>query len=197
MGPVTHAKGHDAPGLIDKAVPSEAAMIDDIVVGFEDAVRKPVVAHELPDVLDRVEFGTPRRQRHERDIGRHDQLGRSMPPGLVEQDHSVSAGCDVEGDLLEMQVHRLAVAPGHDDACGLALSRADCAEDPRGGPTLVLRRTRAGATLCPAAGEFGLLTDARLVLPPYLDWRVGRQAGCYRRQLVCEVFLKAGMASSF
>jgi len=28
-------------------------MIEEIVVGFEDAIGQPVVAHELPDVLDR------------------------------------------------------------------------------------------------------------------------------------------------
>ena len=38
-------------------------MIEDIVVGFEDTVRQPVVAHELPDGYDRVELGTFRRQR--------------------------------------------------------------------------------------------------------------------------------------
>jgi hypothetical protein len=29
-------------------------MVEDVVVGFEDAVREPIVAHELPDVLDRI-----------------------------------------------------------------------------------------------------------------------------------------------
>src|SRR5262249_37597669 len=32
-------------------------MVDEIVVGFEDAVGEPVVAHELPDVLDRLSSG--------------------------------------------------------------------------------------------------------------------------------------------
>lgn len=50
-------------------------MIDDVFVGFEDTVRQPVIAHEQPDILDRVEFGTPRRQRHQGDVGRHDQFG--------------------------------------------------------------------------------------------------------------------------
>ena len=31
-------------------------MVEDIAVGREDAVGEPVVAHELPDVLDRVQF---------------------------------------------------------------------------------------------------------------------------------------------
>jgi len=35
--------------LIDELVPSLAAVVDEIVVGFEDAVGEPVVAHELPD----------------------------------------------------------------------------------------------------------------------------------------------------
>jgi hypothetical protein len=42
---LTQADGHGA-----------LALIDDIVVGFENAVGKPVVAHELPDVLDRVQL---------------------------------------------------------------------------------------------------------------------------------------------
>ena len=56
MRPVTQSDGHDAPGLIDEAVPSVAAVIDDIVVRGEDAVGQPVVAHELPEVLDGVQF---------------------------------------------------------------------------------------------------------------------------------------------
>lgn len=41
--------GHDAPWLIDKLVPCLAAMVDEIVIGFEDTVGEPVVAHKLPD----------------------------------------------------------------------------------------------------------------------------------------------------
>ena len=44
--------GHDARGLFDQLVPGIAAMIDDLIIGFEDAVREPVVPHELPDVFD-------------------------------------------------------------------------------------------------------------------------------------------------
>ena len=32
-------------------------MVDDVVVGIEDAVGQPVVAHELPDVLDGLSSG--------------------------------------------------------------------------------------------------------------------------------------------
>jgi hypothetical protein len=32
-------------------------VIDYVVVGFEDAVREPVVAHVLPNIFDRIESG--------------------------------------------------------------------------------------------------------------------------------------------
>ena len=73
MCPLAQSDGHDAPWLIGETVPGEAAMIEDIVVGFEDAVRQPVVAHELPDVFDRVELRAFGRQRHEGDITGNDQ----------------------------------------------------------------------------------------------------------------------------
>jgi hypothetical protein len=49
--PVASRDGHDFPGLVDECVPSVAAVIDDIVEGFEDPVRQPVLTHELPDVF--------------------------------------------------------------------------------------------------------------------------------------------------
>ena len=73
MRPRPQSDRHDAPWLIGEAVPGEAAMIEDIVVGFEDAVRQPVVAHELPDVLDRVELGAFGREWKQGDIGWNDQ----------------------------------------------------------------------------------------------------------------------------
>lgn len=44
---------HDLPRLIGELVPGLPAVVDDVVVGDEDAVGEPVVAHELPDILDR------------------------------------------------------------------------------------------------------------------------------------------------
>ena len=54
MRPLAQSEGHDPPRLVDELVPCLAAMVDEIVVGFEDAVGEPVGAHELPDVLDLV-----------------------------------------------------------------------------------------------------------------------------------------------
>jgi hypothetical protein len=43
--------GHDFPRLIDERVPGVvAAVIDDVVGGFENSVRQPVLPHELPDM---------------------------------------------------------------------------------------------------------------------------------------------------
>jgi len=105
-------------------------MIDGIVIGFEDAVGEPVVAHELPDILDRVQFGTSGRRRDESDIGGHYQFGRAMPPCLIEYHNSMRTRRDVEGDLLKMQAHRFAVAAGQDDASPFALGGTYCTEDP-------------------------------------------------------------------
>ncbi len=87
-------------------------LIENVVVGFEDAVREPVVAHELPDVLDRIELGRFRRQRQERDVVRDGKLRRDMPPGLIEKNERMRAWCDRKRDFFEMQGHGLAVAGG-------------------------------------------------------------------------------------
>lgn len=138
MRPLAQSDGHDAPGLIDEAVPGEAAVIDDVVVGFEDAVRQPVVAHELPDVLDRVQLGAFGRQGHERDVGGDRQRCRGMPACLIEDENGVRTRRDVEGDLFEVHAHGFAVAAGHDDGSALTLGGTDCTEDKGRGRALIL-----------------------------------------------------------
>ena len=98
MSPLAQSERHDAPWLIGEAVPGEAAMVEDVVVGFEDAVRQPVVAHELPDVLDRVELGAFRRQRQQGDVGGDDQPCREMPARLIEDQHGMGPGA-TEADI--------------------------------------------------------------------------------------------------
>ena len=56
LRPVTRGDGGDAFRSCDKCVPSVAAGGDDAVVAFEDALREVVLAEELPDVFDRVQF---------------------------------------------------------------------------------------------------------------------------------------------
>src|SRR5262245_60105659 len=49
--PIAARDGHDFPRLIDERVPGVAAVIDDVVEGFENSVRQPVLPHELPDIF--------------------------------------------------------------------------------------------------------------------------------------------------
>src|SRR6201989_3006452 len=91
-----------------------------------------------------------------------------MPSRLIDQKRGVRAGRDLRGDLGEMQIHRLCVAPGHDERRALAVLGTDRAEDIRRCGSLVLRRARARAALGPPSGDLVLLADARLVREPDL-----------------------------
>ena len=195
MRPLAQSDGHDAPGLLDEHIPSVAAVVDEIVVGFKDAVREPVVAHELPDVFDGVEFRAFWRQRNDGDVGGNDEAGRQVPASLIDQEDGMGGGCDCFADLRKMQVHRLAVAGRQDEARALALLGADRAEDVGGGGTLVTRRAGAGATLCPAASDFVLLADAGLVGKPDF-YRVAIDALLARDRLQTggKAFLKSSIA---
>jgi len=73
--PVGKSDGHDVPTLIDEFVPCLAAVVDEIVVGIEDAVGEPVVAQELPDVFDQVELEAFWRQGDDGDVARHEDAG--------------------------------------------------------------------------------------------------------------------------
>jgi hypothetical protein len=156
----------DPPGLIDELVPRHTAVVDEIVVRFEDAVRQPVVTQELPDVFDRIELGTFRRQRHNGDVWWHDESRRQVPAGLIDQEYGVCAGRDGGGDLHQVQVHRLGVAGRQDQGCTLTLFRADGAEDVGGSGALVAGRTWARAALRPSAGDLVLLADTSLICEP-------------------------------
>src|ERR1700737_47107 len=80
MCPVAWADRHDGPGLLDEVVPGIERVVKDVVVGGEDTVGEPIVADELPDVFDRVEFGRFRRQRHQGDVGGNDSLSERCHP---------------------------------------------------------------------------------------------------------------------
>ena len=91
MCPSASADRPDTPGLFHELIPGLAAVGDDVVVTLEDAVREPVVAQELPDVLDRVELGRAGRQRQKGDVVRHDQPAGDVPAGLIEQEDGMGA----------------------------------------------------------------------------------------------------------
>src|SRR5262245_54672631 len=68
LAPTTRCR---SPGALRKIldttpVPGVAAVIDDVVEGFENSVRQPVLPHELPDIFLAVEFGCAWRELQER-----------------------------------------------------------------------------------------------------------------------------------
>ncbi len=128
MRPIAHADGHDGPRLIDELIPGFAAERDDVVLGSEDPVRQPVVAHELPDVLDGVQLGRSWRQRQQGDVVGDGQHGGHMPSGLIDNHHAVGTGIDGCADLGEMRLHGVSVTPRHNQTGALALGGADGAE---------------------------------------------------------------------
>jgi len=172
-------------------------MIDDVVEGLKHAVGEPVVAHELPEVLDRVELGRARGQEDDRDIGRDDELVGGVPTRLIDEQDGMGARGDGEGYLGEMQGHRFEIAEGQDQARRLARGRTDGAEDIGRLGALIVRRRGARAALGPAPGALVLLADAGLVLEPDLYRRAGRLPARDLCQNRGEVFLKSAAAAGF
>ncbi len=173
-------------------------MIEQRVGVVEHPVGEPIVAHELPDVLLRVQFWALRRQRHDGDVVRHLQLAGEMPTSLVEQQHRMTAGGNVVGDRREVQVHRRRIAPGQDQPDGLAFPWTDGAEDIGRDGALVRWRRGTAATPGPAAGDLVLLSDPGFVAEPDL-YAAGIDATPVRdrRQWRRPVFLKASTAPAF
>lgn len=197
MRPIAQSDGHDAPWLIDELVPSVAAMVDDVVVGFEHAVRQPVVAHELPDILGGVQLGTFGRQRQNGDVGGNVELVGGVPTCLVEEQDGVLSRCDILGDFLQVEVHGEGVALGQDKPGALALLGTDGAENIGRGGALIVRRAGARSLLGPTARDLVFLTDAGLVLEPDF-YSFGGDAFFARDFLQArgQTFLKSSIAPS-
>ena len=104
-------------------------MVDDVVVGCEDPVGKPVLAHELPDIFDRVQFRAFGRQRDDSDVGRDFELVRRVPSGLIHQHDGMGTRCDRLRYFSQMQRHGFGIAERQYQTGGLAVLRADGAED--------------------------------------------------------------------
>jgi hypothetical protein len=56
--------------------------------------------HELPDILDRVQFGAFGRQGQERDVCRDHQCCRGMSSGVIEEQNGMGGRRNVEGEIL-------------------------------------------------------------------------------------------------
>ena len=76
---------------------------------------------------------------------------------------------DMQGDLVDMELHRLAVGEGQGQASADATRRADRTEQISALVSLISRLARPRAAPSPLANQTVLLADTRLVLEPDLD----------------------------
>ena len=172
-------------------------MVEDVAVGREDSIGEPVISHELPDVLDRVEFGALRWQRDDGDVVGNDQSLRHMPSCLVQKQDGMSSRRDGLGNLSQMQVHRRGIASGQNECRPFTLCGTDRAEDVGRSGALIRQRNWPRATFGPAPGGLVLLSDPGFVGEPNL-YRSGLNALLLRD--LCqdrgEAFLKCSTAPS-
>ena len=195
MCPLTAPDRDDFPGLVDEPVPGVAAQGDDLRVGLENAIGEPVVSDELPDVLDRVEFGGAGRQGQDGHVVRHGQFVGGVPSSLVEHENGMGARRHLGCDFVQMPLHGLGVAAGQDEGGADAAIGTDGAEDVSRLGALIVRRRGPRSPSCPAPGDLVLLPDPGLVPEPDLypvaiDPLVARD----RIQALGERFLKASTA---
>ncbi len=172
----------------------KAAVIDDVIVVFEDPVRQPVVAHILPNVLDRIELRRFGRKRNECDVFGYIQLRGDVPAGLIHEQHGMGSWLHGECDLVEMQFHRLGVARRQDETGRLAERRADSAEDIGRGGSLIFQGKRSCAAFGPPPRDLVLLADAGFVLEPEFERLACRSGDC--RQEGWNFFLNAATTAS-
>lgn len=172
-------------------------MFDDVVVAFEYAVGEPVLAEELPDSFDWVQFGCFWWQRQQGDVGGYLQVARAMPACLVQNDDSVCVRGYMQGNLGKMGAHGVGIAPRQDQSRALALRRADRAEEVDGLGALILRCCGASAAPGPTPGDAVLLPNTGFILKPNLYPLAIGFSRLDRRQRGREAFLKASSASGF
>ena len=143
--------------------------LDDGVVIFEDAVREPILAEVLPDVLDRVQLGRARWQQDDGEVLGDLELVGAVPPGAVHQDDAMGLGGDVAADLVEMHLHGGCVGEGEHESGTLGSHGTDCAKEVGVRVALIGGQAWPCSLLRPNAHTPVLLSQPGLVLEPDLD----------------------------
>jgi len=127
----------------------------------------------MPEILDRIQFRRVRRQTHERDVRRADQVVRSMKSRAIPHQDGLHIRFQRRRQLGEEQIHDRRVEPRRDQSFGLAglgtrrrqdidetvLRLSDCA------------RSRSGAS--PDTGQRPLLSEPCFVFVEDLQPAVG------------------------
>src|SRR6202030_4079186 len=142
-----------------------AERADEAGIGGEPVPRHLVGVHDVRQA-PKYRVGEP--------VAGHHQSMAVVPTGTIEDHHGMGISGDLAADLAEMVVHRGGIADRHDQRRRFALRRADRTKQIGRSETEILRRHWPAAGLPPHPGQAVLLTDASLVLKPYLDSRTGR-----------------------
>ena len=118
----------------------------------------------MPDVFNRVQFGTFGRQRDDADVFGNVELVGQMPSSLIHQHNCVRTGRDGERYFRKMQRHGCGIAERQHKRCTLAVFGADRAKDVGRFRPLILWRRWSRPASGPAPGDLVFLADARLIL---------------------------------
>ena len=124
-----------------KEVPCVAGFINDVVVVVEDGDGEFVAAQILPDVFDRVEFGSIGWQAHQSDVFGDRKRGSKMVAGAIEDESGVTACRHLAADAVRCSDMASAFAAGmtRPAATHVAAGRAK-----QVGPVVALVVRRAG-----------------------------------------------------
>ncbi|BAK84008.1 transposase [Komagataeibacter medellinensis NBRC 3288] len=186
MHPFSEANEPDGFGERDEIVPRVTGGSDDMI---EDGVGQPVGAEELPDVFDRVQFGSTRWQEDQADIARQSEFGGRMPWRAIRQNDGMGFPGYTARNPVEMQVHTV-----RSEVCGLvAPCGTDYPEKPGVGMALVSGLAWPGSPSGSLPDDTVLLPDPRFVLESDFNLFAARQMAGVELQDCREVFLKASM----
>src|SRR5579864_3094152 len=118
-----------------------------------------------------------------------------MPSSLIKDDDGVGTRADLSCDLIEVKLHRFAVAEGQHQSGACSELRAHGTEQVGRLRPLIVGSPRSRSRSGPAIGELVLLSHPHLILEPHLYRRVRRKAAADFLHAGVEVFLNASIAS--
>ena len=104
-------------------------MVDDFVGRLEYPIGKPVIAHVLPDILDRVQLGALGRDWDQRKVVGNIEVACGVPAGLIHQEDRMRPLGNEGGDFRQMKRHRLGIAKWQNEPGTLVLSGTYGPED--------------------------------------------------------------------
>ena len=161
------ADGADDGGVEAGGSPGGFRGLEQVVYRGVYAVRPVMAPQVMPEILDRILFRRVRRQTHERDLRRADQVVRPMKSRAASHQDRLQIRFQRRRHLGEEQVHDRRVEPRRDQSFGLAgrsarrrqdrdetvLRLSDCARS--------RAQARASVSGCPSRASSSWKTGSR------------------------------------